>query len=699
MSRSIRITADTAALKKSISDISKMINKDLGKSKIELFSPDTKKFLRSEAVAYADQLKKKMDGIKTSTEAHRNALNGVVKGSKEELAIKTKILKASQQIVKAEQEHQEVVAATANLQQNAFQKQFMKMSGLSTVLKGIKGIAGEGGGLLGGLGGMLGLGMTSALAYGGSRVMAGRETWKGGVEDRLKLMGRGEHNLEPQNPGAMTAAGLDAQSMRSQRLQAMDVFGRSGATEKSVVQRAGFERAYGVDQGTMTGIGAGLRPAMGGQQANMTVMKLQAALLASGIKDAIGPYLETAASMLTELNEKGFSQDDAILGLFNQMVKSGMGEGKAKSLAMGVDQSIRGSTGEQNAFFQSVFHKAGIGGNTIGGMQGAMQMGGLFGADLDKYKGHITPGAEKLNESLGVGKSDYAQKVARSLLDTLKQSTGGMKGNDASMAKYRIMQNMGLGKDMGQAELTEGLLEKLANPATSGKEKNSIKKQLADIQDENKDPNLAELKRINTSTAGIYDVLQKVNKSQLDQLGEVTGGVFNDMDKLLVSIDGAILSIAKTLTGYETPAERQAQLNQDQATDAKNASSTKDKVLNGDPIMMGDRENLKNLSFEDQVKAYKEVKAQADIESQKGFIRNKTYQGILDSGSLDAGKAGAEAEQRRKARTGETGVASGDKKVLEVLNKISDFTGSTSKNTKTMGGLPASSSSTSGTSQ
>ena len=106
-------------------------------------------------------------------------------------------------------------------------------------------------------GGMLGAGALAGLAYGGSRLYAGRQTWKEGVQDRLALQGRGETNLEPQDPGRMNRAGMDAQSMRAARLQSMDVFGRGGATEKSVVQRAGFERRIGIEQGTMTGIGAG----------------------------------------------------------------------------------------------------------------------------------------------------------------------------------------------------------------------------------------------------------------------------------------------------------------------------------------------------------------------------------------------------------------------------------------------------------
>ena len=146
MARSIRITADVTALRKSIIDISKMINKDLGKSKIELFKPETKKFLQSEATQLVSNLKRKIDGIKESTQGHLKALQGVVKGSEEEYRIKMKILKASKAIVDAEQDQQEAIRTTTSLQQSAFQKQFMKMSGLSSIMEKMKGFSGEGGG-------------------------------------------------------------------------------------------------------------------------------------------------------------------------------------------------------------------------------------------------------------------------------------------------------------------------------------------------------------------------------------------------------------------------------------------------------------------------------------------------------------------------------------------------------------------------
>lgn len=695
MARSIRITADTTQLKKSITDLSKIVNKDMGKSKIELFSADTKKFLRGEAASQVSSLKKKIDGIKESTQNHLKALKAVVKGSEEEYKIKMKILKAQKAIVEAEQDQQEAQKATQNLQQSAFQKQFMRMSGLSKIMEKM----GDMGGGMGMLGGALGAGSLAALAYSGSRIYAGRQTWKEGVQDRLSLSARaGTNNLEPQDVQRMVQAGLDAQSMRSARLQAMDVFGAGGANEKSVVQRAGFERAYGIDQGTMTGIGAALRPSMGGKEAQNTVMKLQASLIASGIKDAIGPYLETAASMLTELNEKGFTMDDSVLALFNSMTKTGMGEGRIKTLSMGVDQAIRGSSGESNAFFQSAFNRAGIGGGTIGGAQAAMRMGGLFGTDLSKYKG-MSASDKSMFQGMGIGGPNQMQKISGAILGQMDQIFKGQKGGQNRLSRLRYIMSTGMAKDEGQASEVEGLLRRAQR--ASPKEQQQIMKRLNDIQDENKDPSLAELKKINSSTAGIFDVLQKTNKTQLDQLGEVTGGVFNDMDKLLTSIDGAILAIAKFITGYKTPEEQAADQKQYETESHNNAVQMKNRVLSGGFLNVGDTDSLKDLSVDEKTDLYREVKKRADMESQRGFFRNTQYENILKSGVLDAGESQAKWQDKRKARGQSTEIQSPhEKKMAEHLEKIARNTGATAQNTKAAGStIPASSASTTGTGQ
>ena len=153
-------------------------------------------------------------------------------------------------------------------------------------------------------------------------------------------------------------------------------------------------------------------------------------------------------------------------------------------------------------------------------------------------------GDKKMFQSMGIGGANSMQKVSGAILGQMDNFFKGQKGPQNRLSRLRYIMSTGMAKDEGQASEVEGLLRR-AQKATPEEQK-KIMARLNDIKDENKDPSLSELKKINSSTAGIYDVLQKTNKTQLDQLGEVTGGVFNDMDKLLTSIDGAILAIAKS---------------------------------------------------------------------------------------------------------------------------------------------------------
>jgi len=328
-----------------------------------------------------------------------------------------------------------------------------------------------------------------------------------------------------------------------------------------------------------------------------------------------------------------------------------------------------------------------------------MRMGGLFGVDLSKYKG-MSPNDKKMFESMGIGGTNSMQKVSGAILSQMDNLFKGQKGPQNRLSRLRYIMSTGMAKDEGQASEVEGLLRR-AQKATPAEQK-KIMQRLNDIKDENKDPSLAELKKINSSTAGIYDVLQKTNKTQLDQLGEVTGGVFNDMDKLLTSIDGAILAIAKFFTGYKTPEEEKADQKQYEQESVQKAEQIKKRLISGQGLMVGEEQSLKDLPYEEKIALYREVKAKADSEKQKGFFRNTQYENILQSGVLEAGEMGAKWQDKRKAKGLSTEIIDHNhqKKIADSLDKIAKNTGSTARNTKNSGmGLPASTAGTTGTGQ
>jgi hypothetical protein len=100
MSRQLKIGGDTSELRKSIIDISRMINKDLGKSKIELFSPETKKLLRGEAASQVENIKSKsmlFENLQENILKHCKKWSKVLKKNFE---LKRKFLKLKQHIAK-----------------------------------------------------------------------------------------------------------------------------------------------------------------------------------------------------------------------------------------------------------------------------------------------------------------------------------------------------------------------------------------------------------------------------------------------------------------------------------------------------------------------------------------------------------------------------------------------------------------------
>jgi hypothetical protein len=665
MSRQLKIGADTSEIKKSITELSRMVGKDLGKSKIELFAPETKKLLRGEALTQAAALKRQIDQIKDSTKRHAQAIQDVVRGSKEELKIKKEILREAQHILKLEKDLGRINDLGDELKggKGGFR------GGLAKALAKIPGIgklsAAGGMGLMGGAGLLGGGALLAGGAYGISRLMSARETYSGGIDARMRLRGRGVNDMNSANSADMESAGLNSLSLRSARLRDMDVFGRAGATQQSVIGRAKFERNYGVEEGTLSGIAGNFRSSMGGKGANQTLMKLQASLIASGITDAIGPYLETAAQMLTDINEKGFTMDESVTSLFNSMLKLGMGEGRTQKLMTGADAGIRGASGEANAFFQNIFGKAGIGGGTIGGSQAAMRMGGLFGVDLDKYKA-MGGTDRKTFETLGIGGADHMQNVAGATISQLDKMFGNDKDIDKQLnskdestrkggAMKRVsrlnyvMRAYGL-KDEGQAAEVEGLL-KQAKTSTPEQRK-AIMRKVQDIKENT--PELENLKRINASNEGIFDILKNKKIRIEDEMGEATAGLYNKTNELLQSIDGAILAIAKFVTGYETPQERADALLKEQSGQSDLAKSTSKKVLEGGmPTALNSTEMdaIKNgMTFEEGMEFTKNLKKKADAEKERGFSGNTAYETLYNSDAVKGYRSGIEGADRRRLR-------------------------------------------------
>ena len=546
MVRKLKIDMDTGSVKKSLLDLGKTL-KSMEKSQIELMTPDTKKFIRGEAQkhfkALDTEIKNMQKSLKENVEIHKKS----IKGSREELVLKKQILDVQNKINVAAQQQQ-------------------RIGGIAQTLGGGGARAGAGGSFLnklgrvpglsglGGLGRILSLGVGGAMAgagaFGLSRLQAGFQTYEGGIPDRLRLMGRGVGDLELNDPRAAANVGLNAISMRRNRVRDIDIFGKSGATQANIIGRAGFERAKGIEGGTLAGIGGGLRQQLGGQGAQKAVMQIQAQLIASGISDAIGPWLESSSNMLIQLNEKGFTFKDSALSAFAALAKAtGRPEASAR-LVTSMDQAIRGSKGEANAFFQTVFGEAGIGGGTIGGAQAAIRAGGIFGLNLGELGEGINQTDREMFEALGIG-GKTGKKVARATLDRLDRMFPEKPGaTEEHKTLQRLSRNRFMMRSFGTtSEVESAKITKLLETILTGSEPEmkAARKKIQDIQAGNTE--IGNLKTINASTAGALEHLKHMRKTQLDVLGGRVAPAVEKMRSSLNRIDSMIGTIVGLLGG------------------------------------------------------------------------------------------------------------------------------------------------------
>lgn len=607
----IRITGDTSEIKKSILDLSKDV-KNLGQSKVTIFDKEQKDFLTKEAGRAIDDLKKKME---TNTKEIKNALkiqNRQHKSVEDEVRARERVTKLIQRQVKLQKEMNNIQTSASDI------------GGRGGLMGRLGGIFGRGGGMkgmgmLGGLArfaGPLGL-LAGTAGFAGSRMAGAAGVFQEGIQDRIALRGRGVGDMDLRDPERAARAGMNAQSVRRARLQAMDVFGERGATQEAVLQRAEVERNFGIEKGTLTQLGGQLRGQFGGEQASKQVMTIQASLIASGITDEIGPYLETAANMLTALNENGFTFTDSAMAVLNNLATQGVGAERAGRIVTGVDQAIRGSQGEANAFFQQVFKGAGIGGETVGGLQAAIRSGGLFGANIAD---NTLVGAtdRKAFEELGIG-GRTGQRVAQStmgILDTMfgsdQQINDLMKGDKqqkqagATRRLQRmnfIMNTFGLENEV-QASEVNTMLRQMADPKTSVKKRQEIEKQIKDMQAGNTE--LGNLKLITKSTEGTWDAIKNQHQTIKDVLGGQVAPAMMSIDKTMMKLD-AMLSAMLDFFGIETEGQKM-----EEAASGKDVldQTTFDQLTMNDPKKQEELSKKMAGEFSKKQERLKELKAE-----------------------------------------------------------------------------------------
>lgn len=512
MSSQLKISADTTEVKKSILDLTKSL-KDVGKSKIAIFSQEDKAFIKTE-------LKKEMTAMKSRIKENREEIKKMVAeqrkmvdGSKEELELRKKILDSYKT-------------------QNKLGKELGQVEKMSKNMPG-----GGGGGMSDKLMSMMGMipKLLAGVALGaaGFAIMKGvqaSDQYVAGSSNRVRLkgMGVGEDNFG--SPDQLARAGLSEQDLIKRRIDATSVLGRQGTDNNTELQKAMFERSYGLQGGTMTGVASGLRSTMGGAGANEAQMKLQASIMASGLEDALGPYLEAMTTLLSSINENGTTNTGELTNLMAQLTKEGGRTPEQMSKTFGgINSAIMGSSGQSNAFLQTAFARGGIGGGTVGGTKFALESGGLFGMNQSEL-GKRGYNPELLKNMGGAGMFAGMGQRSGAMLNQFKSSAGMKQGDKISDVKdmNQMVGLSGLANNVYGTKGNQGfdalmMLEKVQNKQMSQKD---FEEQVNKMK-ESKDPQTERLDKINSSLAGQTEILSNINNNLMEAMGKTTVGMRN----------------------------------------------------------------------------------------------------------------------------------------------------------------------------
>jgi hypothetical protein len=80
------------------------------------------------------------------------------------------------------------------------------------------------------------------------------------------------------------------------------------------------------------------------------------------------------------------------------------------------------------------------------------------------------------------------------------------------------------------------------------------------------------------------------------------------------------------LTGYQTPEEQAADLQNEQAQQKQKAQDAAKHILKTGMAFDGDAKAVGDLPWEEGMAFTKQIKEKADKEKQRGWVRNNTYE-------------------------------------------------------------------------
>ena len=617
----------------------------------------TKKFLEDSQKSI-DKLKNKISDVTKEMEKEKKIVADTTKNTKDRQ-------KAEERINELHHQRNDMIKKAMEMDRTSQSVKRKSMGFMGRMTGGVIGGGGanDGGGMMGALGaiGASPVGM-AAMALGGaavSRGMAAYNTYAQGLDSRITLRGRGARDVSGAN-SLVQQMGLTPEQARQIQIQSMDAFGRKGSSLQQVGERAKFERGFGLDPGTMTGVGSQLRQSLGNQGALKAIAKLQGSIMAEEIDGAIGPYLETAANMLTQINDSGMALDDNALNALAMLSQDkGLGPERAGRMIGTIDQAIRGATGERSAFFQAAAARAGLGGGMIGGAESVMQSGGLFGLDAEKAKKMgLSQGQMGALGKIGLFGGGFTQKFAKGISSTV-DAMGFGTGPEGELAKGQFVSSM-MGLSGGPAE-GMAFMNAIKTLEKNPQDREALKK-LDELGKTPEQRNADRMESVAKSTELTHKAVLASMDVQKELLGQQLVPVAENIFKVLLNIDKGMAKLAggttfeeerqglirsgnvSKITSEMSPAER-AQFNQQMQSKIKEeqenlqkmktAPGVGDDYLYKDAMLRGQQQKIdqyKHAEFMSRPKdflASEAAKGQEIVDAITNLNENLTGKGVL----------------------------------------------------------------------
>ena len=537
----IKINADVSAVKKSLQEITQSA-KQLGKSPIDLLSPTTVKMLQGEANAQLGELNNKAKTLRNEMEAQARAVEKAARGTKQYASEMQKLVTLSREAAQNQSQIGQMKGVAGSMGGGGGGRRGGMMGRMGGMMKGLGGLAG--GALLGAGGALVG--------YGASKIMGGLGSYKAGMGERIQMRGMGMDPTMRQS-GRAAGLGMDQSSLRQARMAGSRAFGAEGGGESATLRRGEYERSFGLDSGTMAGMGGAMRQQVGGKAAAADIEKSLASAVSAGLQDAdIGAYLETAVGLLGSIDSTGIKDRAQMLGALADVTRATKDspEQIARGLG-GMDQAISGSTGERNAFFQQAF--GGRKGMSMGESQFAVE-GGLTGLDMGRVAG-LSGAQRKQLGGIGGGSQQRAQSILKQFssqgIDVERLRSGKASKQEQIVAGRFAKQIFGTktsAEGLGQL----GLLSQVAKGGPGGQ---SAQKKLANARRTIEEKSDAKLGKIANSNEAMLQKLEAIRKINEENIGAQASAYYAKALEFLSFIDKTMMSLFRVLGG-ETEADK-----------------------------------------------------------------------------------------------------------------------------------------------